>query len=390
MSEQGETTSWAGGAFHESLPSGKARGRLHLDARGVRLESHEGEELIALPFRGLLLSRGGASDRLVFFRHPDHPGWSLHTAERDVLDHPHLGVDPHLAAQVSDLRKQRTRSRAVTLALLGVIAGALFGLFALKDPIVGLVVDQIPPSWEIALGDQIFDQLSKGRTLVDDPAALEELELLVAPLLEALGDSPYDFRFHIVEDASINAFAIPGGHVTLHTGLIESAESPEEILGVLAHEIIHVTRKHSLRQLVGTAGVFLLIQTLLGDLSGLAAVLVENGSFLLGQKFSRDHEREADDLGLDLLIRARIDPRGMVTFFEKLRKQTEELEKIEQPLSLVSTHPATSERIAHLERRIEELEFSGEFRKFDISLETLRGQPGDSARQPEPAPSGAE
>ncbi len=365
--------SFKGGAFHESLHKGKASGSLEIDRNTILFFDTGGYPLVKLPIHEVKVKLGGASNRLVFFSHPDFPGWVLHTADRDILDHPSLAIDATVQRQIDAIRSKRSKAKLITFGILSTIVLGIVCLFALKDTFVGIVVDQVPGSWEVSLGDQIFESLSAGKVFNKDEEALAELNKLVAPLLKSLGKTPYEFKFHIVQDSTINAFAIPGGHVTIHSGLLDAAESPEEILGVLAHEIIHVTEKHSLKQLVGTAGIFLLLQSLAGDLTGLAGVLVSNGSYLLTQKFSRDHERESDDLGFALLIKAKINPQGMVTFFEKLKKQSEAtLYGAEESLALLSTHPATSERINHLKARIESIDEDFEFRTLDISLETLR------------------
>ena len=373
MSDEQVQSSFQGGAFHDTLKNGKARGSLEVDKDLICFLDTTGSTLVKMPIHEIKVNMGGASNRLLFFSHPDFPGWTLHTSDRSLIDHPALAIDATVSAQIEKIRSKRSKAKFITFGILSAFVLACVCLFALKDTFVGVIVDQVPGSWEVSLGDQIFESLSAGKTFNENEEAIAELEKLVAPLLESLGETPYEFKFHIVQDSTINAFAIPGGHVTIHSGLLDAAESPEEILGVLAHEIIHVTQKHSLKQLVGTAGLFLILQSLAGDLTGLAGVLINNGSFLLNQKFSRDHERESDDLGFDLLIKARINPDGMVTFFEKLKKQSEAVVgEAEEALSLISTHPATSERIEHLKDRIKNLESGIEFIELDISLENLR------------------
>jgi predicted Zn-dependent protease len=94
-----------------------------------------------------------------------------------------------------------------------------------------------------------------------------------------------------------------------------------------------------------------------GDASGLIAIAAEGGRYLLTQGFSREHEADADDVGWGYLVDADIDPRGMIEFFEKLHAQTEEagMDEMEEALSFLSTHPATSDRISELESRYAEL-----------------------------------
>ncbi|NDF00004.1 MAG: hypothetical protein EB034_17270, partial [Verrucomicrobia bacterium] len=89
----------------------------------------------------------------------------------------------------------------------------------------------------------------------------------------------YPFKLHIIEDASLNAFALPGGNVAIHSGLLLTADSPEEVLGVLGHELSHVTKQHGLRGIVQSLGLYAVVTTFFGDVSGLAAILVNNAPF---------------------------------------------------------------------------------------------------------------
>ncbi len=100
--------------------------------------------------------------------------------------------------------------------------------------------------------------------------------------------SRYQYKFHVALDKSVNAFAMPGGFVVVHTGLIQLAESPEELAGVLAHEIQHVEQRHSLRAMAQSLGLYAVLSLLVGDTSGLASL----GGDLLKLKFSRNHETE--------------------------------------------------------------------------------------------------
>ncbi len=345
----------------ENDPGGRAPGALRVEPGRLVFEpSGDERRPLELPFRGLEMRLGGASDRLIFFSHPDRPGVSLHTSDRRVLDHPHLATEAGIVAQVAKGRGRRRRGQLTTVAVLLGLVLALAGLVMLKDPLVGFVASQIPPGLEVQLGDVAFRQVTLQTELLRDPDLEQQLGALAAPLLNAIPDTGYPFDLHLADDPTLNAFALPGGHVVLHSGLVLSAESEDEVLGVLAHEIAHVTKRHSLHQLISTAGVFILFQTLLGDVSGIAAVIADGGFQLLTLQFSRDHELEADDAGFEYLLGAGIDPRGMLSFFETLQEEQEELlgqaAGLERSLSFLSTHPATAERI---ERLTEKLSIAG-------------------------------
>lgn len=365
---------YSGGAFHESFERGKSAGEIRLTSAALVFET--GSTRVEFPLGGgLEIKAGGASDRLLFFSHPARPGWTVYTSDRSILKDPILGDFPDLAGQIGRVRARKHRARLVALVVLLLLGGVLLGLYLLKEPVVGVIVRQVPPEWEQELGEMAFGQIGGGKSFIEDEKILADLEKLTAPLLEAIQDRRYDFEFHIMEDASLNAFALPGGHVTLHTGLILKADGPGEVVGVLAHEIAHVTRQHSLRQMVSSAGLVLILQALLGDATGILALLKENSSLLLARKFSRDYERDADEKGWEYLHGAGIDPRGMVGFFRKIRAEAEKLSgdmPLEEALSLLGTHPATQERIDRLMEKWEEQEEKGPFIEFDLDFEAFQ------------------
>ena len=375
---------YRGGAFHGSFDGGKSSGAIQLTSQTLIFEASGGTR-VDFPFNGLRLELGGASNRMVFFEHPSRPGWSVYTSDRSILRSPELAEFPDLADDIARIRGRSRRGRVVAVLVLLLLLAGIYGLYLLKDPAVRQIVSAIPVDWEEQIGEVAFRSIETSSAFVEDPALLEQLETLVRPLISAIDDSRYEFKFHIVHDGTLNAFALPGGHVTLHTGLLLRAKRPEEVLGVLAHEIAHVTQRHSLQNMVSSAGAIILVQALVGDVGGLLAVLTENGSFLLRQKFSRDYESDADDIGWKYLVAANIDPRGMIEFFKKIGAESEEnAGGMEEVLSFLNTHPATSERIAALEAKWEAMEHKDgfsespiDFRKFQRAIVHLAGGNSD-------------
>ncbi|MFW6236744.1 MAG: M48 family metalloprotease, partial [Desulfovibrionales bacterium] len=98
------------------------------------------------------------------------------------------------------------------------------------------------------------------------------------PVFQGIPETEYDFRVYLARNPEINAFALPGGIIVLNSGLILSATGPDQVAGVLAHEAAHVTLRHGLRQIIGTVGLFALVQALFGDATGLMAVLIDNSA----------------------------------------------------------------------------------------------------------------
>lgn len=267
-----------------------------------------------------------------------HGGSSLHAK----LD----GVD-------EALRAARSSGAALWISLgvgcLALLWGALFVL----DLGVGWAMHRVPPSWEVSLGQTLSEAIAPKDKRVTDPVVRAGVEAIWKRLLDHAEVGEYEFEIHVVEDETMNAFALPGGQVAVLTGLLEKAESPEEVAGVLAHEVQHVLRRHSLRQILDTIKVRLLLTLLVGDLDTLSDVVLAKASGLIELAHSRDAEREADQLGMRLLERARVDPRGMIRFFEKLKDEHGELV---DKLAILTTHPGGSERVETLTALAAELD----------------------------------
>ncbi|MCG8461275.1 MAG: M48 family metallopeptidase [Holophagales bacterium] len=370
-------SSFEGSAFHPALPSGRAPGVLTIEPGRIRFYSAtEPRQQIDIPFDGLGLRLGGASDRILFFSHPSLPEISVYTSDHRLLRHPLMASQASVAAEVAKVARRKTRLRAGTIGILAAIVLAIVGLVALKDPLVGLAASAVPPEAEVKLGDMVFGQIRATTNLVTDSGIDAELDELAAPLMASLPDTGYPFELHLADDPSLNAFALPGGNVVLHSGLVLRADTPEEILGVLGHEVAHVTERHSLEQIISSVGIFVLVQTFLGDVSGIAAVIADGGLEMLTLGFSRDAEREADAVGWDYLAAAEIDPRGMITFFEKLYEEEQkalgDVADYQEALSFLSTHPATGERIESLRERATEELRGRRFPKSSFDLEAFQ------------------
>jgi predicted Zn-dependent protease len=339
-------------------------GSVEVDGDIVRFTA--GTETVEMPLDGLKISRGGHNNEQVFFEHVVQPGWTLCTSDSRILSDASFTRHPEVSAQIKAMpREHRAHGMLIaTLVILGLIATLIIALIASRDWLVEKIADRIPVSWEQSLGDQLFNEIKGKGQLVDDRDREKQIAAVTTPLVEAVGQSGYTFQFHIVSDTNINAFAVPGGHIFIHTGLLSAAESPEEIAGVLAHEIAHVTERHGFRSLINAAGLYLIVQFFFGDTSGVMAVLADGSRFLLQQSYSRDFEREADDRGWDYLIKANIDPQGMIRFFKRLKQEEEKHPQLTGSLQLLNTHPASQERMDRLEQKWKKLDRKEGFRQL--------------------------
>lgn len=231
------------------------------------------------------------------------------------------------------------RSRRGLAIFLGGFAAVLVVAVVLLVAFAGRLTDaavrRIPPAWEAELGAALAEQSVGGRKAEAERSARFVRE--VAVRLAAEVESPYTFHVHLVEDAQVNAMAFPGGHIVFFTGLLRAAEAPEEVAGVLAHEMQHVVRRHSLRALVRSLGWRALLATLFGGPGDATGWVVGAAESFVEMRYSRQQETEADLEGARLLQRAGIPVEGLARFFEKLSEASE-------IPALLSTHPASADR----------------------------------------------
>src|SRR5688572_2749810 len=178
---------------------------------------------------------------------------------------------------------------------------------------------------EIAIGRQANAQVRKEMPEVGDAQVIGYIRSIGQRLVRRAPGPKYPYTFSVANYREINAFALPGGPVWIHRGVLHSATNESQVAGVLAHEIAHIAQRHAADQLTKATmanwGLGLL-GAVLGNSGGAgaaqtAAGFLANGVFL---KFSRDDEREADRLGLDMMRRAGWDGRGMVELFDILRR----------------------------------------------------------------------
>lgn len=335
-------------------------GSLAVSATKLRFDG--AEISVELPIDGLQFRTGGHNDEQLFFEHPAQPSWVLTTSDHSILGPLAEIADSVLQGRIRSVsrRKSSAASRLLIAAvvLLLIAIGSVVLLFSQKSRLARVVAGHVPLSVEEQFGDAVFKSMGQGMKITTDPRWMAQLEPVMARLIPAATNSGYKFRFHVAESDDLNAFAIPGGHMVVYTGLLKAVKRPEELAGVLAHEMAHVTQRHSLRNMIEALGLSLMVQTLFGDASGLVAMASEGSETLLRQKFSRDTEREADDVGWELLVSANIDPRGMIDFFRTMQAglaKNAATSAADGRLSFLSTHPATAERIGRLEARWKEL-----------------------------------
>jgi predicted Zn-dependent protease len=231
-----------------------------------------------------------------------------------------------------------------------------------KLPDMGEAIDRdITTQEELIMGQGFYKALRQQATLIENPMLNFYIQSLGQRLASASGWQAYPFHFSIIKDDEINAFAAPGGYISLFSGLILRTENENELTGVMAHEMAHVTQRHIARMIVGRGSIDLTTLAavaaalVIGAASGspdagmAAASLGMAGVMQQQINFTRENEYEADRIGIKILADANFDPRGMVSFFDKLGRQ--EGDGFYAHNELLRTHPVTTNRIAEASNR---------------------------------------
>jgi predicted Zn-dependent protease len=232
------------------------------------------------------------------------------------------------------------------LLVIALFAGIILSLFFAKDFFVLKLAEQAPVEWENKIGDKLFQGLSMQYNFIKNDSLTNIFKKVDSPLFQQIEKEGVKIDLYFTKDPTINAFALPGGKVIIHTGLIEKAKSWEEVLGVLGHELAHVTQHHHLRGVINNLGLYAVISTFFGDISAIAGTIANTGGELASLSNSRTFETEADEVGMHYLVQAKINNQGLISFFKILKK--EHSNQLEKELAFLSTHPATDDRIQHL------------------------------------------
>lgn len=257
--------------------------------------------------------------------------------------------------------------------------------------------NELSLSAEKKIGQQIMHEIRWHEpTYLDDPDIEAYLNQIGSRLGGASSDPGMGFYFFAINDPSINAFAMPGGYIGVHTGLILAAETESELAGVLAHEISHVTQRHIARQIfqskqMGMASMIAMGLALLAARSNAqaasAAIATTQAGVVSAQlAFSRDFEREADRQGFETLGRAGFDVRGMSVFFSRLQKAVRLYEN--NATAYLRTHPLTGERLTDMQNREQAVAYrqvpdSLDFQLVRARLRSMQGTPGEAVKEAE-------
>lgn len=329
------------------LDKGQADGFLNIEGDFIAFTSSDVSR--KLPIDELKITT--SVDKQTIYLSHGNEKFYFHTSSQDILAHPRLSTMSCAVYNSQTLRKDTKKINAIVWIFGLLFLGGIAALLAFRNPLINKIVSNIPASIEQKIGQQYIDQLIEKKEIDTSYMINEAFKSKAALLLKHIPSSD-SFKLYISISKEINAYALPGGHIVFNKGLFAKVKNWEEVLGVLSHEAAHVTESHHARGLLSKVGVTTLLGLFLGDAAGIGCVLIDASSQLEQLTYIRDFEKEADDKGLQYLMKAKINPQGLKTFFETLEKEEKNTAKIPE---LLSTHPSPDNRIKELDAKIKSI-----------------------------------
>lgn len=258
-----------------------------------------------------------------------------------------------------------------------------FLILALLNPLVmpPTLADELPSmggggllaeQQEREIGRRVLMQLRRHAPLLNDPPTREYLEDTIHRMIPHAPLEDRRMTFVILDDPSLNAFAVPGNIIGVNAGLFLNAHTEHEFAGVIAHEIAHLSQRHFARRMeqqqrstpLTVAGLLagLILTAATGSQAGIAAIAGTQALAIDSMlRYSRAHEEEADRLGLAIMARADYDPAGMPAMFERMLKQARL--QGNRPPEFLSTHPLTESRVSDTRARVEDKRNRGQYKE---------------------------
>ncbi len=326
--------------YFDGLTAARREVTITLFAEGISIAEAGGSTLAFWPFIGLRALGRPRRNRTVRLTSEIAPEARLVVEEAAFFD--------LLEAEAPQLFRHPL-TRPATWGRIGLIggllvvslAGAYYGVPYLARPIAAA----IPLEWEEGLGKAVKARLIGRAKQCKGAAGEAALKRLVARLAGKL-DTPYSFDVTVVKVGMVNAFAVPGGHIVVMDKMLRETRTPEELAGILAHEMGHVTERHPMASAIRMMGITLIFDMIVGDSSAIMETAATMGGVLIAFSYNRDDERAADAIAIRILNDAKIDPRGLEQVFLRLEEKTGDGEEgtFDRLTQFFNTHPGLAER----------------------------------------------
>ncbi len=330
------------GFFNDGRTAARIEVTVTLDTGGLRITDAAGRDHAYWSYAGLRHLDEVFEEGPLRLHHQSGGGARLTLSDPALFE--------ALLAHAPQLAVRSRRFRPLKWAAMSVMSVAVLFLvlFLALPRFAEALSPVIPVSWEEALGEQTFEQIvnlfgefakdEQGPRFCEAPAGRAALDRLTSRLAAA-ASSPYTFRVAVLDLEMNNAFALPGGRIVIFQGLLDFSESPDEVAGVLAHEIGHVIERHGTERIMKSLGLTFFFGVMLGDFGSSAVAIA--GETLVNLTYSREAETEADATAVALLDEADVTSQGLSSFFARLEEITPEMHPAMQ---ILSTHPSSSLR----------------------------------------------
>lgn len=263
--------------------------------------------------------------------------------------------DPQLLLTVKQLYRHTAISGSIynrffgsprkkLLSLVGIVIGiALLAYFVFIPWVAERIAMNFSKDYEITLGEQLYEGTVSQYTVDTGRSRIlnefyQQLEYKI----------DYPVSITVVQSDEVNAFAIPGGHIIVLSGILDDMKTPEQLAALLGHEGTHIAQRHSLRNIFRSLGRSIFVSLLFGSDNGIISSIASNADALKGLEYSRALETEADDGGMALMRHSGIDPSGMLKLMEQLKASS----PTEDAPGFMSTHPVFEERMQNIRRQI--------------------------------------
>lgn len=332
----------------DAIEGGRESGELEIGRSFLIFTSPAGEW--KMPNHSLQVEVGGTGNRQIFLKSPI-ANFTICTADASVLSHPELAGKYNLQEQLKESKNTLRNVKIAIFSGIFVAASLIFSLVFFRNNIIHSIASGMPYSLEQQLGKTYIAQIRASGELDSNSVALGELKAK-ANLLTSHIDPSFDFQIFISKSEDVNAYALPGGFVVFNKGLLKKAKSWEEVMGVMGHELAHVTQHHHSRGVLSQIGWTTMVSYFLGDGGALTDLVFGAAANLEQLSYSRDFEEESDEKGFEYLKKANINPQGMADFFKSLKDLHSHGPDIPE---FMSTHPDTDNRIHAMEKNISKL-----------------------------------
>ena len=348
------STTFIGGVFSDAIEGGRAGAAIELTRQGIVATIDDGDQFV-LPYQECQLQVGGASDRMYFCRNADK-SLTIFCEDRKFPAQLQIASFGILDRQLEQMGKKRSslawaNRRLVTYILVGLLVCTVGTYFGLKVAVRSAAA-ALPVSVDKKIGDAVFSQGELNGAEVERPQTKAALEQMISRMAPHAAIEGMEFEVHIVKSEEINAFALPGGKMVVYTGLIDFADTPEQVAGVLGHEMAHATLRHGIERVAQSLGLAAAVHFIIGNAEGMIAAGAQLFQLATINSYSRNQESAADAEGVRMMHAAGLDPTSMPSFFEKLKQKEASLPGMAE---WISTHPEHESRINALNHQIQSL-----------------------------------